>query len=130
MATCGNLKNVTLQQLAASDNAAQSLVLTAGGSYTDSRRVTIQAYDSYLNNPLDLYLNLLGGDLKTGKKLYVSNNCMITNDSNIDSSTPLLGNPGAITIGNYLTELYPDSSAVHTLQQIASGDNNSQSKIF
>ena len=69
----------TLQQLASGDNASQSLIMTAGGSYADTRRITMQAFDSYLNTPLDLFVNPLGGDLKTGGKLYVNENCLITN---------------------------------------------------
>ena len=56
--------------------------------------------------------------------------CLITNSSNIDDNTPLLGNPGSITVGEYLSEVYPDSESVHTLQQLAAGDNNSQSLIL
>ena len=90
----------------------------------------MQAFDSYLNTPLDLYVNPLGGDLKAGGKLYVDENCLITNSSNTDDSTNLLGNPGSITVGTYFRELYPDSESVHTLQQLAAGDNNSQSIIL
>ena len=41
---------------------------------------------------------------------------MIIKDTSIDSNIPLLENPGSISVGTYLSEIYPDSKAVHTLQ--------------
>ena len=54
---------------------------------------------------------------------------MIINDSNINSNIELLGN-SAKTVGDYLNELYPDSSSTYALEQLASGDNGSQSIII
>lgn len=54
---------------------------------------------------------------------------MIINDTNINSNTELLGN-SAKTVGDYLSELYPDSSSTYALEQLTSGDNGSQSIII
>ena len=62
--------------------------------------------------------------------LLVSNNAMILNNTKNDSDIPLLGNSGSATVGQYLTEIYPDSTATYTLEQLAAGDNGSQSLIF
>ena len=211
----------TLEQLAAGDDGAQSLIFTAGGGYSDPVRNTIQSYDSYRNNEANLWLNPLGGDVKVGdvlsaptanfdeinvtgtanfdvinvqtlnianpddptnpanincesitsstgninnlttdtitsssisvsssvacnsltsqsttsdvttvnEKLLVSNNALIINNTLIGSTTPLLGNSGG-TVGDYLTELYPDSTSSYALEQLAAGDNGSQSIIL
>ena len=68
-------------------------------------------------------------------KLYVSNNAMLINNTliNTDTSltdTPLLGNSGSATVGQYLNDIYPDSTHSYTLEQLAAGDDGSQSLIF
>jgi hypothetical protein len=68
-------------------------------------------------------------NITTNQILKVSNNCMITNDSGLDSNTELLGN-SAKTVGDYLSELYPNSTSTYALEQLASGDNGSSSIIL
>jgi len=67
--------------------------------------------------------------ITANEKLKVSNNCMIINNCLIDSTTTLLGNSGE-TVGDYLTELYPGSTSSYALEQLAAGDNGSQSIIL
>ena len=68
-------------------------------------------------------------DITATEKLLVSNNAMIINNTNIESTIPLLGNSGEL-VGDYLTSLYPDSSSTYTLEQLSAGDNGSQSIIL
>ena len=63
------------------------------------------------------------------EKLLVSNNAMILNNTTTSSTSVLLGNSGE-TVGDYLSTVYPDSSSSYALEQLAAGDNGSQSLIF
>ena len=58
---------------------------------------------------------------------------MLINNTKMDSglsNQPLLGNSGGETVGSYLIQVYPESNYTYTLQQMAAGDNGSQSLIF
>ena len=55
---------------------------------------------------------------------------MIINNTHIDSNLALLGNSGGESVGGYLSQIYPDSTDTYTLEQLAAGDNGSQSLIF
>jgi hypothetical protein len=81
--------------------------------------------------PTDINVN----SITATEKLYVSNNAMLINNTliNTDTSltdTSLLGNSGSATVGQYLNDIYPDSTHSYTLEQLAAGDNGSQSLIF
>lgn len=58
----GSTSTYALQQLSAGDNGSQSIILTSGGAFGQTKN-TIQSYDSYRNSTLDLYLNPLGGNV-------------------------------------------------------------------
>jgi hypothetical protein len=58
----GSTATYALQQLSAGDNGSQSIIITAGGAFGQTKN-TIQSYDSYRDSTLDLYLNPLGGDV-------------------------------------------------------------------
>ena len=107
-ATTGNIENLTTNTFIATSASISSSIA--------SNNITSQ--------------NLESGNIIANEKFNVSNNCLIIKDTNIDSNISLLGNPGSITVGAYLSEIYPDSEAVHTLQQLAAGDNASQSLIM
>ena len=65
-------------------------------------------------------------------KFLVSNNAMILNNTNTSSTTQLLGNNSA-TVGEYLSTVYPESIGTnisYAVEQLAAGDNGSQSLIF
>ena len=74
--------------------------------------------------------DLTAQTITASEKLYVSNNAMIINNTHIDSDTSLLGNSGSATVGDYLTQMYPDSTHTYTLEQLSAGDDGSQSLIF
>ena len=73
--------------------------------------------------------NISSNDITATEKLLVSNNALILNNTNIESTIPLLGNSGEL-VGDYLTSLYPDSSSSYVVEQLAAGDNGSQSIIL
>ena len=58
----GSTSSFALEQLSAGDNGSQSIIITSGGTFGQTKN-TIQSYDSYRNSSLDLYLNPLGGNV-------------------------------------------------------------------
>ena len=110
-ATTGNIENLTTDAITSTSVSISSSLacnsLTTQSTTTD---------DTTVNNILK-----------------VSNNAMIINNTKMDSglsNQPLLGNSGGETVGSYLTQVYPESDYTYTLQQMAAGDNGSQSLIF
>ena len=96
-----------------------------------AKNITCQTITIENSEEEDLKAKSLEADVVTAnEKLLVSNNAMIINNTHIDSSTPLLGNPGSSSVGQYLTKVYPDSTATYTVEQLAAGDDGSQSLIF
>ena len=58
----GSGSSYALQQFTAGDSNSQSIIITSGGSFGQTKN-TIQSYDSKRDSPLNLYLNPLGGDV-------------------------------------------------------------------
>ena len=106
-ATTGNIENLTTDVITSSSITVTSSV--ACNSLTSQN--TICDY------------------ITANEKLLVSNNALILNNCLIDSTTTLLGNSGE-TVGDYLSSLYPGSTSSYALEQLAAGDNGSQSIIL
>ncbi len=58
----GSVSSYALQQFTAGDSGSQSIIITSGGSFGQTKN-TIQSYDSRRDSPLNLYLNPLGGNV-------------------------------------------------------------------
>ena len=98
--------------------------LTADGFTSSSATISSSIGCNSLNSQ-----TLTSNYLTANEILKVSNNCMIINDTNINSNTEFLGD-SAKTVGDYLTELYPESTSTYALEQLAAGDNGSFSIIL
>ena len=114
----------TLEQLAAGDNGSQSIILTAGGSYNDILRNTIQSYDSFRDDKLDLYLNPLGGDVIAGN--VITNNLTFTNSNKPVQARPLSSSsmPNMEILFYHLTGSSSQSTATMTLANNINGTTN------
>ena len=84
--TTGNIENLTSNNLIATSASVSS---------------------SFASNSITSQ-NIEADNIIVNEKFNVSNNCMIIKDTSIDSNIALLGNPGSISVGDYLTEVYPD----------------------
>ena len=110
-ATTGNIENLTTDNITSTSVSISSSL--ACNSLTSQ---SLSTDDTTVNNILK-----------------VSNNAMLINNTKMDSglsNQPLLGNSGGETVGSYLSQVYPESDYTYTLQQMAAGDNGSQSLIF
>ena len=85
-ATTGNIENLTTNTFIATSGSVSS---------------------SFASNSITSQ-NIEADNIIVNEKFNVSNNCMIIKDTSIDSNIALLGNPGSISVGDYLTEVYPD----------------------
>ena len=74
--------------MASGDNYSQSLILSSGGSYADVRRNVIQSFDSFDNEPLDLYLNPLGGKIITDNLTFTNSNMAVQSQPLSSSAMP------------------------------------------
>ena len=110
-ASTGNIENLTTNAITSSSiNVSSSVVCNS---------LTSQSTTS--------------DDTTVNEILKVSNNAMLINNTKMDSDSSnlaLLGNSGGQTVGSYLSQIYPESDYTYTLQQLAAGDNGSQSLIF
>ena len=106
-ATTGNIENLTTDAITSSS-------ITITSSVACNSLTSQSATSDYIT---------------ANEKLLVSNNALILNNCLTDSTTALLGNSGE-TVGDYLTALYPGSTSSYALEQLAAGDNGSQSIIL
>jgi len=119
------------------DNTVETITATTGNfDVINATTGTIETLTSQTGNIETITSHTTDSSIITATdKFYVSNNAMLINNTliNTDTSltdTPLLGNSGSATVGQYLNDIYPDSTHSYTLEQLAAGDDGSQSLIF
>jgi len=105
-ATSGNIENLTTDTITSSSVTVTSSV--ACNSLTSQ--------------------NTTSDEIKANNKLEIPGTVLFLEADN-NSNEELSGN-SAITAGEYLTELYPNSTSTYALQQLSGGDNASQSIIL
>ena len=125
--------DVVLGDIQAQNISCKSITVDDASNPTIPTELTIDTINCQTGNIETLTSQTIDSSIITAtEKLLVSNNAMILNNTNTSSTTQLLGN-SAETVGEYLTEVYPESTGTnisYTVQQLSAGDNASQSLLF
>ena len=131
-AQSGNISNLTSDDITSTSSITGNSLTVPTGNISNltsdditSTSITGNSITSQSGN----ITNLTSVDITADEILKVSNNAMILNNAKLDSQMPLLGND-AIETGTYLSKLSPDSTLSYALEQLAAGDNGSQSIIL
>ena len=131
-AESGNISNLTSDDIISTSSiTGNSLTVPTGNisNLTSDNITSTSITGNSITAETGNITNLTSVDITVDEILKVSNNAMILNNAKLDSQIPLLGND-AIETGAYLTKLSPDSTSSYTLEQLAAGDNGSQSIIL
>ena len=96
----GSVSSYALQQFTAGDSGSQSIIITSGGSFGQTKN-TIQSYDSRRDSPLNLYLNPLGGNVHAPTEASTVNDTRIATTAYVKNQGYLTSTPFTPFFFNY-----------------------------